>query len=64
MITTQSPSLTAIVDQIFADRRITRQAQHDLMQTLLSKTQLSSQDQALAQRVFEALKQGKLRIVD
>jgi hypothetical protein len=64
MITTPTPSLKAIVDQIFADRRITRQVQHDLMQALLSQTQLSSQDQALAQRIFEAIKQGRLRVVE
>jgi hypothetical protein len=64
MITTPTPSLKAIVDQIFADRRITRQVQNDLMQALLSQTQLSSQDQALAQRIFEAIKQGRLRVVE
>ncbi|NJL48012.1 MAG: hypothetical protein HC929_11650 [Leptolyngbyaceae cyanobacterium SM2_5_2] len=59
-----TPSLNVIVDQIFADRRITRQVQHDLMKALLSQAQLSSQDQALAQRVFEAIQQGRLRVVD
>lgn len=65
MISTTSPSpLKAIVDQIFADRRITRQMQQDLMQTLLSQSHLSRQDQDLAQKVFEAIKQGRLRVVD
>ncbi|HIK43554.1 MAG TPA: hypothetical protein IGR64_01565 [Leptolyngbyaceae cyanobacterium M65_K2018_010] len=64
MITPPRSSLQAIVDQIFAERRITRQVQHDLMQVLLSEAQLSSQDQALAERVFEAIKQGKLRVVE
>ncbi|MBD2427456.1 hypothetical protein [Phormidium sp. FACHB-1136] len=63
MNTTTRP-LTAIVDQIFADRRITRQVQQDLMQTLLGKAHISSQEQALAQRVFEAIQQGRLRVVD
>ena len=64
MLTTQASTLKTIVDEIFADRRITRRVQNDLMQTLLSQTHLSSQDQALAQRVFDAIKQGKLRVVD
>lgn len=65
MISTTSPTpLKAIVDQIFADRRITRQVQQDLMQTLLSQSHLSRQDQDLAQKVFEAIKQGRLRVVD
>lgn len=63
MNTTTRP-LSAIVDQIFTDRRITRQVQQDLMQTLLGKAHISSQEQALAQRVFEAIQQGRLRVVD
>lgn len=62
--TTSPPTLTSIADQIFADRRITRQVQHDLMQLLLGKAQISSQEQALAQRIFEAIQQGRLRVVD
>ncbi len=64
MITTPTPSLKVIVDQIFADRRITRQVQRDLMNALLSQAQLSYPDQALAQRVFDAIKQGRLRVVE
>ena len=62
--TTSSRPLSTIVDQIFADRRITRQVQQDLMQTLLGKAQISSQEQAIAQRIFEAIQQGRLRVVD
>ncbi|MFH7245390.1 MAG: hypothetical protein ACHWZW_21335 [Spirulina sp.] len=64
MNTTSPRPLATIVDQIFADRRITRQVQQDLMQTLLGKTQISSQEQAIAQRIFEAIQQGRLRVVD
>lgn len=64
MNTTSPRPLSTIVDQIFADRRITRQVQQDLMQTLLSKAQISSQEQAIAQRIFEAIQQGRLRVVD
>ncbi|TVP65827.1 MAG: hypothetical protein EA342_13435 [Leptolyngbya sp. LCM1.Bin17] len=63
MATTTS-SLRTIVDQIFADRRITRRVQHDLMQALLSQPTLSSQDKRMAQQVFDAIQQGRLRVVD
>ncbi|NMF82179.1 hypothetical protein [Nodosilinea sp. P-1105] len=63
MATTTS-SLKTIVDQIFADRRITRQVQQDLMQALLSQPTLSSQDKRMAQQVFDAIQQGRLRVVD
>ncbi len=57
-------SLKAIVDQIFAERRISRQVQRDLMDILLSQPTLSTQDHATAQRVFDAIRQGRLRIID
>lgn len=63
-MTTSTPTLASLVDQIFADRRITRQVQQDLMQVLLGKAQISSQEQAIAQRLFEAIQQGRLRVVD
>lgn len=61
---TTSHSLKALVDQIFADRRISRQVQRELMDILLSQPTLSNQDHATAQRVFEAIRQGRLRVVD
>lgn len=61
---TTSQSLKAIVDQIFADRRISRQVQRELMEILLSQPTLSNQDHATAQQVFEAIRQGRLRVVD
>ncbi len=64
MIPTTTPSLKAIVDQIFAERRISRQVQRELMGVLLSQPTLSYDDQATAQRVFEAIRKGQLRIVD
>lgn len=64
MLTSSNQSLKTIVDQIFADRRITRQLQQDLMTALLRQTNLSRQDQALAQQLFEAIRQGRLRVVD
>ncbi|MBE9141561.1 hypothetical protein IQ254_30975 [Nodosilinea sp. LEGE 07088] len=59
-----SQSLKAIVDQIFADRRISRQGQRELMNRLLSQPTLSNQDYAIAQRVFDAIRQGRLRVID
>jgi hypothetical protein len=64
MSQTTSQSLKAIVDQIFADRRISRQVQRELMNVLLSQPTLSNQDHATAQRVFEAIRKGQLRVVD
>jgi len=64
MSTTTSQSLKAIVDQIFADRRISRQVQQELMNILLSQPTLSNQDHAIAQRVFDAIRQGRLRVID
>ncbi|HZG39000.1 MAG TPA: hypothetical protein VEZ50_10000 [Nodosilinea sp.] len=61
---TTSESLKTIVDQIFAERRISRQVQRELMEVLLSQPNLSNQDHATAQRVFDAIRQGQLRIVD
>lgn len=61
---TTNQSLKAIVDQIFADRRISRQVQRELMDVLLSQPTLSHQDHDTAQRVFEAIRKGQLRIVD
>lgn len=57
-------SLKAIVDQIFVERCISRQVQRELMNVLLSQPMLSNQDHATAQRVFEAIRQGRLRIID
>ncbi len=64
MPNTTSQSLKNIVDQIFANRRISRQVQHELMDLLLSQPTLSNQDHDIAQRVFEAIRNGQLRIVD
>jgi tellurite resistance protein len=64
---TSSPkteALKALIDEIFTKRRITRQVQRELMQILLSQNDLSHQDQAMANQVFEAIQQGRLRVVD
>lgn len=57
-------SLQQVVEQIFETRKITRVVQHSLMAAVLSKTLLSNEDQALVNRVVEALHRGILRVVD
>lgn len=64
MSQTTTQALKAIADQIFAERRISRQVQRDLMTVLLSQPNLSNQDQAVAQQVFDAIRKGQLRVVD
>ncbi len=64
MSQTTSQSLKAIAEQIFAERRISRQLQRELMDILLSQPNLSNQDHATAQRVFDAIRQGRLRVID
>ena len=56
-------SIDKIIDKIFATRRITRYDQRLLM-TLFSKGELSDSDKALINRVYEALTQGQLRVVE
>ncbi len=51
------------IEKIFATRRITRQDQYALMATLSQGT-LTPSDKDLINRVYEALNQGRLRVVD
>jgi hypothetical protein len=51
------------IDRIFAARRLTRQDQQMLM-TMFSSRSLTPSDAALINRVYEALSQGRLRVVD
>lgn len=57
-------SLRQVLDHILAARRISRKTQHDLMQMLLTRPSLSSQELAMVERVFEGLQQGRLRVVE
>jgi len=63
-LTNKTEALKSLIDEIFSRRRISRQVQHELMQILLSQPNLTGQEQAMANRVFEAIQQGRLRIVD
>lgn len=56
-------SIDKTIDKIFATRRITRYDQRLLM-TLFSQGDLSDSDKALINRIYEALTQGRLRVVE
>jgi hypothetical protein len=51
------------IDRIFAARRLTRNDQQLLM-AMFSQRNLTPGDAALINRVYEALSQGRLRVVD
>jgi hypothetical protein len=57
-------AVSAVVEQIFSARRITRADQNRLMNVLLSKDAISIEDQNEINRVFDALRRGLLRVVD
>lgn len=56
-------NLEQTIEKMFAARRLTRSDQQQLM-TLFSQRDLSPNDAALIDRVYEALSQGRLRVVD
>lgn len=56
-------NLETTIDKIFTTRRITRKDQQLLM-CLFSQGTLSPNDRDLLDRVYEALNQGRLRVVD
>lgn len=60
---TQS-SLESLMQTILTRRRINRETQHTLMASLLRKTQLNSHEQEQVQEIFEAITQGRLRVID
>jgi hypothetical protein len=56
--------LEAVLERIFATRRITRQDQQLLMSAFISKESLNAEDQPHIGRVFDALRRGLLKVVD
>ena len=60
--TTQS--LESLMKSILNHRRINRETQRMLMTSLLGKNQLNSQELEQVQKIFEAITQGSLRVVD
>lgn len=53
-----------VIERIFATRKITRADQERLMSALLSKTFLNKGDQEQINRVFDGLRNGRIRVVD
>jgi hypothetical protein len=56
-------TLERAVEQMFATRRLTRRDQQMIM-AMFAKRDLSSTDADLINRVYEALSQGRLKVVD
>ncbi|MBD1915193.1 MULTISPECIES: hypothetical protein [Cyanophyceae] len=56
-------NLEQTIERMFAARRLTRNDQQQLM-AMFSQRDLSPNDAALIDRVYEALSQGRLRVVD
>lgn len=56
--------LDCIVERIFAFRQITRLDQRLLMSVMLSKTEITPSEHLQIDRIFDAVKSGKLQIVD
>ncbi len=56
-------NLEQSIEKMFAARRLTRNDQQQLM-AMFSKRDLSPNDAVLINRVYEALSQGRLRVVD
>lgn len=56
-------TLERAVEQMFATRRLTRRDQQMIM-AMFAKQDLSSTDADLINRVYEALSQGRLKVVD
>ena len=53
-----------LIERIFKFRQITRLDQELLMSNLLAKDALSDTEYQLVNRVFDALQQGRLNVVD
>ena len=62
--TSTTQSLESLMDKILNHRRLNRETQSLLMQLLLGKTRLNNHEQAQVKEIFEALNQGRLRVVD
>lgn len=57
-------SLDQLVEQILVSRKISRIEQQRLMSILLSHDILSTDDNNLINQVFDAVRQGLVRVVD
>lgn len=57
-------SLDTLMSNILSCRRITRENQRMLMSSLLGKDRLNNNEQAQVAKIFEAITQGRLRVID
>ncbi|MEO0770417.1 MAG: hypothetical protein AAFY72_13485 [Cyanobacteria bacterium J06649_4] len=57
------PSVEERVSKIFSTRRITRKDQAFLM-SVFASGKISADDEALINKIYEALNAGRLRVVD
>lgn len=62
--TVKTQSLESLMKNILRCRRMTRESQRMLMELLLNKAQLNNNEQAQVDKIFEAITQGRLRVVD
>ncbi len=62
--TPTTQSLESLMQMILTRRRLNRETQQTLMACLLGKSQLNSHEQAQVQEIFEAINQGRLRVID
>ncbi|MBW4656241.1 MAG: hypothetical protein KME20_24845 [Kaiparowitsia implicata GSE-PSE-MK54-09C] len=53
-----------LINRILAERRITRADQERFMTALLSKDRLSDRERTQIDRLFDALRAGRIRVVD
>ncbi|NET00266.1 MAG: hypothetical protein F6K62_18740 [Sphaerospermopsis sp. SIO1G2] len=59
-----SNNIEAILERIFANRRITRQDQDIMMSNLIAQENLSENNIKQINQVFDALKRGMIKVVD
>ncbi|WP_353932469.1 hypothetical protein WJM97_07755 [Okeanomitos corallinicola TIOX110] len=57
-------NIEAILERIFANRRITRQDQNIMMSNLMRQEGLSEKNIMQINQVFDALKRGIIKVVD
>lgn len=60
----KTQSLESLMSNILNRRRISRETQRMLMDSLLGKAKLNHNEQAQVDKIFEAITQGRLRVID
>ena len=60
----ETKNVEAILERIFANRRITRHDQNVMMAKLMSQEGLSEQNIMQINQVFDGLKRGLIKVVD